>query len=184
MNRIEVPLQLPSSARGYISVGDMAILFAQGASKQQWEGSVHRIAPEDNALTRAMSVYIEVQQSPNDTLLLPPGKFVQGTVISSMISNRYIVPRRALVGDRLLIIENDIVTSRHVKVDFHVQGDFPTLNVVAEQWAVLSEPLPNGSLIVVNAARSLPDGLRVEPISLAGDSKSATALLYRPGDRK
>lgn len=184
VNRIEVPLQLPSSARGSISVGDKAILFAQGASKQQWEGSVHRIAPEDNPLTRAMSVYIEVQQSPNDTLLLPPGKFVQGTVISSKISNRYIVPRRALIGDRLLIIEDDIVTSRHVKVDFHVQGDFPTLNVVAEQWAVLSEPLPNGSLIVVNAARSLPDGLRVEPISLAGDGKSATALLNQRGDRK
>lgn len=88
------------------------------------------------------------------------------------------------MGDRLLIIEDDIVTSRHVKVDFHVQGEFPSLNVVAEQWAVLSDPLPNGSQIVVNAARSLPDGLRVEPISLADDSESATALLTRPGDRK
>lgn len=74
VNRIEVPLQLPSSARGSIAVGDKAILFSQGATTQQWEGSVHRIAPEDNALTRAMSVYIEVQQSPGDIQLLAPGK--------------------------------------------------------------------------------------------------------------
>ncbi len=184
INRIEVPLQLPSSARGSVSVGDKAILYAQGASNTQWEGPVHRIAPEDNAMTRAMSVYIEITQSPGDKYLLPPGKFVQGTVLSGKISNRYVVPRRSLVGDRLLIIEDDIVTSRHVKVDFHVQGEFPTLNVVAEQWAVLSQPLPNGSLIVVNAARSLPDGLRVDPISHANDGKSATALLDRSGARK
>lgn len=184
VNRIEVPLQLPSNARGSVSVGDTAILFSNGASAQRWQGSVHRIAPEDNALTRAMSVYIEVQQNPGDTHLLPPGKFVQGTILSGKISNRYIVPRRALVGDRLLIIEGDIVTSRHVKVDFHVQGEFPTLNVVAEQWAVLSQPLPDGSLIVVNAARSLPDGLRVEPILIADNGKSATALLDRSGAPK
>lgn len=184
VNRIEVPLQLPSSARGSISVGDKAIVFSQGASSQKWEGSIHRIAPEDNALTRAMSVYIEIKLSNSDTQLLPPGKFVQGTVFSGKISNRFIVPRRALVGDRLLIIDNDIVTSRYVKVDFHVQGDFPALNAVAEQWAVLSDPLPEGSLIVVNATRSLPDGLRVEPINTADNNKSTTALLDQTGDQK
>ena len=116
--------------------------------------------------------------------MLPPGKFLLGIVLSGKIYSRYIVPRRALVGGRLLIIDNDIVTSRYVKVDFHVQGDFPALNAVAEQWAVLSEPLPDGSLIVVNAARSLPVGLRVEPILIVNNNKSARVFLNERGDRK
>ena len=35
----------------------------------------------------------------------------------------------------------------------------------AEQWAVLADDLGNGAQVVVNAARSLAEGLRVEPIN-------------------
>ena len=47
-----------------------------------------------------------------------------------------------------------------------MQGEFQKLGVTAEQWAVLAEPLPTGSMVVVNAARSLPEGLRVDPVPL------------------
>ena len=122
-----------------------------------------------------MAVYVEVEQDPHDRALLPPGKFVQGTVVAEHTQLRYVVPRRALVGDRLLTIEDNIVRSLEVRVDFHVQGEFPELGVIAEQWAVLAEPLPDGMLIVVNAARSLPDGIEIEPISLNGQDESAIA---------
>jgi hypothetical protein len=66
-------------------------------------------------------------------------------------------------------------------VDFHVQGAFEELGVVAEQWAVLVEPLDEGSNVVVNAARSLSEGLRVQPVSLNGDALSEGPRSYAPG---
>jgi hypothetical protein len=63
-------------------------------------------------------------------------------------------------------------------VDFHVQGQFEQLGVIAEQWAVLAEPLSEGSNVVVNAARSLSEGLKVEPVALNG---SAEFLSEAPG---
>ena len=177
LRRIEVPLQLPSSARPSLALGDQVILIARSESQQQWQGQVRRIAPEDDSSTRTMAVYVEVEQDPHDRALLPPGKFVQGTVVADHAQRRYIVPRRALVGDRLLTIEDNIVRSIEVRVDFHVQGEFPELGVVAEQWAVLAEPLPDGTLIVVNAARSLPDGIEIEPISLKRQDTTAVAHL-------
>lgn len=177
LRRIEVPLQLPSSARPSLALGDQVLLIARSESQQQWLGQVRRIAPEDDSSTRTMAVYVEVEQDPHDRALLPPGKFVQGTVVAEHTQLRYVVPRRALVGDRLLTIENNIVRSIEVRVDFHVQGEFPELGVVAEQWAVLAEPLPDGTLIVVNAARSLPDGIEIEPVSL--NQQDETALAQR-----
>lgn len=177
LRRIEVPLQLPSSARPSLALGDQVLLIARSESQQQWQGQVRRIAPEDDSSTRTMAVYVEVEQDPHDRALLPPGKFVQGTVVAEHTQLRYVVPRRALVGDRLLTIENNIVRSIEVRVDFHVQGEFPELGVVAEQWAVLAEPLPDGTLIVVNAARSLPDGIEIEPVSL--NQQNETALAQR-----
>ena len=177
LRRIEVPLQLPSSARPNLAIGDQVLISARSASSQHWQGEVRRIAPEDDSSTRTMTVYVEVEQDPHDPALLPPGKFVQGTVIAGRVELRYIVPRRALVGDRLLTIEDNVVRSIEVRVDFHVQGEFPQLGVVAEQWAVLAEPLPDGTLVVVNAARSLPDGIEVEPVPLGGPRVRATAQL-------
>jgi RND family efflux transporter MFP subunit len=166
---VEVPLRLPASARSAVRIADEVILGSQDPADQTWLGEVTRISPADDASTRTMAVYVELEQDPDDPGRLAPGRFVQGTVVSRQAELRYVVPRRSLLGDRLLVIEGGVVRSRSVHVDFHVQGQFEQLGVVAEQWAVLAEPLREGSQVVVNAARSLSEGLRVEPISLNGD---------------
>ena len=167
---MEIPLRLPAGARPAVAVGDHVTLAAQGTSRQAWTGQVRRISPVDDLSTRTMTVYVELEQDPNEPGWLAPGRFVQGTVVSQIAELRYVVPRRSLLGDRLLVVEDGAVRSRTVHVDFHVQGDFAELGVVAEQWAVLVDPLTKGSKVVVNAARTLHDGVRVEPISLNGES--------------
>ena len=175
---MEVPLRLPASARPAVSVGDEVLLGSDDPAGQSWVGEVTRISPGDDASTRTMAVYVELQQDPDDPGRLAPGRFVRGTVISRHAELRYVVPRRSLLGDRLLVIEDGVVRSRSVHVDFHVQGQFEQLGVIAEQWAVLAEPLAEGSNVVVNAARSLSEGLKVEPIALNG---SAAYLSGAPG---
>ncbi|MCZ6735999.1 MAG: efflux RND transporter periplasmic adaptor subunit [Planctomycetota bacterium] len=175
LQRIEVALRLPGGTRAAIAVGDEVILTSRNATTQSWPGQVARIGPQDDETTRTMAVYVEVEQDPHDRGLLAPGLFVQGTVVSSEVELRSVVPRRSLLGDRLLLIEDNVVRSYPVQVVFHVQGDFPQIGVAAEQWAVLAEPLPAGALVVVNAARSLPEGLEVEAIPLNGPPQRARA---------
>ncbi len=174
VSRLDVPLRLPASARPTIAVGDDAVLEAQGATVQTWHGHVRRIGPADDQNTRTMTVYVEIEQDPRLPGWLAPGRFVQGTVISQHAELRTVVPRRSLLGDRLLVVEDGRVRSRTVNVDFHIQGDFGELGVSAEQWAVLAAPLAEGARVVVNATRTLPDGLRVEPVPVNGAMGAAS----------
>lgn len=166
--RLDVPLRLPAGARPTVAVGDEAVLEARGATAQAWHGHVRRIGPADDEGTRTMTVYVEIEQDPAAPGWLAPGRFVQGSVISQHAELRTVVPRRSLLGDRLLVVEDGRVRSRTVNVDFHVQGVFGELGVAAEQWAVLASPLAQGAKVVVNATRTLPDGLRVEPVPAHG----------------
>ncbi|MHC4083067.1 MAG: efflux RND transporter periplasmic adaptor subunit [Planctomycetota bacterium] len=175
---VEVPLRLPSSARAEVAVGDEVMLSSDDPAGQSWVGEVTRISPADDASTRTLAVYVELEQDPDDPGRLAPGRFVMGTVVSQLAELRFVVPRRSLLGDRLLVIEDGVVRSQSVSVDFHIQGQFEELGVIAEQWAVLAEPLIDGSKVVVNAARSLSEGLKVEPIALNG---SAEFLSEGPG---
>ncbi len=174
VSRLDVPLRLPASARPTIAVGDDAVLEAQGATVQTWYGHVRRIGPADDQNTRTMTVYVEIEQDPRLPGWLAPGRFVEGTVISQHAELRTVVPRRSLLGDRLLVVEDGRVRSRTVNVDFHIQGDFGELGVAAEQWAVLAAPLAEGARVVVNATRTLPDGLRVEPVPVNGAMGAAS----------
>ncbi len=168
VSRLDVPLRLPASARSSVRVGDDAVLEAHGATVQTWYGQVRRIGPADDQNTRTMTVYVEIEQDPRMPGWLAPGRFVEATVISQHAELRSVVPRRSLLGDRLLVVEDGRVRSRTVNVDFHIQGDFGELGVAAEQWAVLAAPLAEGARVVVNATRTLADGLRVEPVPVNG----------------
>ncbi len=162
---MEVPLRLPSSARAGVELGDEVILHALGPTNQHWYGEVRRISPLDDQNTRTMTVFVEIEQDPEAPGWLAPGRFVGGRVISQRTEMRSVVPRRSILGDRVLLVEDGTVVSRPVTVDFHIQADFSELGVDAEQWAVLADTLNDGTQVVVNAARSLNAGSRVEPIS-------------------
>ncbi len=178
LDRMEVPLRLPSAARAGVRIGDEVILTAHNAASDPWHGDVRHISPMDDQNTRTMTVYVQIDQDPHDThapARLAPGRFVSGTVLSKRSEMRFIVPRRSLLGDRLLVVRDGTVRSRVVNGDFHVQGDFEQLGVSAEQWSVLAGSLDNGSAVIVNATRSLSDGLLVEPVSLRDDLPDARA---------
>lgn len=159
--RIEVPLLLPAAARPHVSVDDEVRLFE---GEMNWSARVARISPVDDETTRTMSVFAEVNQERANGYLLPPGRFVRGVVRSSNTETRWVVPRRALSGDRVLLIDNGRVRSRNVQVDFNMQADFPSLGLSDQQWVVLKHPLPEKSLVVIDGARALAEGAEVVPI--------------------
>lgn len=168
LRRVEVALRLPASARATVSEGDQALLEAAGSIPRAWSARVGRIGPEDDESTRTMVVYVDLEQDPRARDVLVPGRFVQATVVSAAAELRTVVPRRSLLGDRLLLVEEGLVRSRPVRVEYHVRGVFPELGVTAEQWAVLAERLPEEALVVVNASRTLVEGAEVEVVPAAG----------------
>jgi len=86
--------------------------------------------------------------------------------------DRWVVPRRAVRDDRLLIVRDAMVHSVSVTVDFTMRGTLPKLGLPDRSWAVLETPLREGDLVIVDPSRTLRDGMEVRAID-AGDSLSA-----------
>jgi len=164
LKRIEVPLQLPASVRSVVAHGDKVILRDTGTVEHQWVARVARISPVNDEQTRTMRIYVELRQSAEDENLLAPGQYVEGTVTANRQVDRFVVPRRAVLADRLLIIEDGRAVSRAVTVDFSFQQSMPQLGLNDDQWMALSTPLKPGELVVVNPTRDVSDGQRVEAI--------------------
>ncbi|MDY7109546.1 MAG: HlyD family efflux transporter periplasmic adaptor subunit [Planctomycetota bacterium] len=180
-SRIEVPLRLPAGARTGIAVGDDVLLHATGGGDRTWSARVARIAPEDDEATRTAAVYVELEQDAHDPRALAPGQFLRGTVSSSQPQRRWIVPRRALMGDRLLLVNDGRIVSRAIEIDFQIEKKLPQLGLPDDQWVVLREPLEEGELIVANASRGLPDGVAVTAVP-AGSTGEAAARRPETGE--
>jgi RND family efflux transporter MFP subunit len=173
LNRIEVPLLLPSSARPMISVGDAVALSSEsGNPPLTWPAQVSRIAPDDDPATRTLRVFVEVMQDPSKPGVLAPGMFVQGVVTTglrhgdggSVADMRSVVPRRAIAGQRIMLIESGRIRTLPIEVDFHLHGRHPEFGVPDGQWAVLRDNLPEGALVVVDGSRALAEGSPAEAI--------------------
>jgi hypothetical protein len=159
-----------------VRTGDDVAVRATRRRDEAILAAVSRIAPEDDETTRTMTVYVEIEQDPRPGEgRLAPGQFVRGLVSSSEGEIRYVVPRRAVKNDRVLLVENDTMVSGLVEADFEVEATFPALGLPDEQWVVLADPLPDGALVVVNAARALPEGVRVTPVPVSAPPAAASA---------
>ena len=164
VSRIEVPLRLPASARSSLRLGDEVVLRSAGSGNETWRASVARIAPEDDQATRTMAVYAEVMQEPDQPGGLAPGQFLRGLISSSTNNLRWVIPRRALAGERIYLIENGRVVSRVVKIDFQIERTYPELGLADVQWVVLREPLQEGEQVVVNGSRSMSEGMAAQAV--------------------
>ena len=164
LHRVEVPLLLPASARPLVSVGDAVTLRGNNAEIRLWDANVTRISPEDDAATRTMQVFVEVQQDPAQGPILAPGQFVQGVVTSSDLQDRWLVPRRAIDHERVMLIEDGRVKSVQVEGDFTIEAEVPALGLPDLQWVVLDESLPSNALVVVDSSRTLAEGTPVTPV--------------------
>jgi len=168
LRRIEVPLRLPAGARGHVAVGDDVTLFddraASGRASRQWPATVVRVAPEDDAATRTMTVFAELDQDPASPHALAPGRFVQGVVVGAQPLRRMLVPRRAVRSDRLFAVNGDRIVRREIVPDFAVEGAFPGLGLPDTAWVALREALPEGDLVVLDGSRALEPGVRAQAV--------------------
>lgn len=173
LNRIEVPLRLAAGARHDVGIGAEVWLQTTGGEPREWIGRISRVAPEDDASSRSMIAYVDLEQDPSGPDFLSPGAFVHGRVTAYTARDRWIVPRRAVQSDRLRVVRDGRVESRRIESAFQIRARFPELGLSDEQWTVLEKPLERDALVVVSGTRSLSDGLVVEPVIARLETTSA-----------
>lgn len=175
LTRIEIPVRLPVSAGSSIVVGDRVELRTDSALDAEWEGNVIGIAPEADAATRSMTVFVEVRQDITDALrerravnteggrLLLPGQFVIARVVTADRKARFVVPRTAVQRDRVMVVtEGPEARARSVpvRVLFHIASEMAELDPVESQWAILddTDKLREGDLVITSNLDEVAEG--------------------------
>lgn len=163
---IEIPILLPALARAIVHVGDSVRVHADRANAVWVDALVTRIAPEDDAATRTMTIYAEAAGSEQ----LVSGAFVEAEVAAASKEMRTLVPRRAINSGRITMIEDGIARNREVEVEFAVSGVLaPPLP--DSEWVVLKSALAPRTMIVLDASRRVSEGTPIEAV----DAKLASA---------
>ncbi|MAD78936.1 MAG: hypothetical protein CMJ51_06145 [Planctomycetaceae bacterium] len=166
---IELPLRIPASARGRVGTGDR-VMINRTVGDRPIEAVVDRLSPEDDAGSRTMTVFVEIDSRDGAVV---PGLFVRGEVVESDSTPRSIVPRRSVVNQRVMLVEDGKIGFERVRTSFPLSGQRPSTGLEDEQWLVLESTLPEGARVVVDGARDLEEGMAVEPRSPEGLDESA-----------
>ncbi len=160
---VEVPVRLPSSARGTVKLGDRVELKAVPNTTRTWESSVSRIEPEDDPLERTMTVYVDLKEPAAGAVVLAPGEFAEAVVESRESIERSAVPRRSVRAERVMELVDGKVVARAVVVSHPFRGSIANSGIADIEWLVLDEPLPDGIVLAIDGGRRIAPGTRVEP---------------------
>ena len=181
LSRIEVPVQLPVAARPDVILGGKVELRPTNDTTHCWDATIVRLSPADDATTRTMTLYAEIDQkqlatefgTANAANLLIPGQFLSATTWSASNAPRWIVPRRSIRAGLVLVVSDGVITSKPVTIDYLNEGVVPGSGVPDDQWAVLldaDQPLKEGDLVVLNASVALRDGDKISPVTTPPDA--------------
>lgn len=172
---IEVPVRVPLSAARWLGPGDDALLTASGAGGRCWDGAVVRVAPEADAATRTVTLFVEVGQGVDDRLgetvdlkeLLLPGQFLMGDVSSREVEERVVVPRGAVLRDRVMVVDGEgRAEARVVEVLFNIDASFSAVHPHERQWSVLSSGVEPGDRVIISNLDEVSHGLGVTPVDV------------------
>ncbi|MEM0914445.1 MAG: HlyD family efflux transporter periplasmic adaptor subunit [Planctomycetota bacterium] len=195
LSSMEVGLALPAAARGSVVVGDRAELTSV-SDGQAWVGEVGRVSPRDDAETRTVTVYVDVDQPGADAAfgtrdgagLLLPGVFVSGWATGEEQANCWVVPRRSVREGRLMVVDSvdgqGVGLARSVPVDVaftvssaSVPGMASSTGLADAEWVVVESvdgSLAQGVPVLVTPPTDLRDGSAVRPMSPT-EANAATA---------
>ena len=162
---IEVPLSLPASARGDVAVGNDVMLATTGSRKRTWPARVARVSPEDDPSSRTMRIYAEVTQPMVGEGHLAPGAFLEAEVTADQGQEGWIVPRRSVRKDRILLVRDGSIISIPISIRYPIRGEFEEFDIPDRDWVVLDKPLSPGEQVVLSPSRTLSDGMPVTPVA-------------------
>jgi RND family efflux transporter MFP subunit len=170
-------LDLPVDYRGAAAQepGPEVVLYADFAGQRHsWIGRIVRVEGEIDRASRMVHVVAQVEDpygkhGGDDPLPLAVGMFVEAEIMGSLAAEAITVPRTALRGDRVLVVDGeDRLRFRDVDVLRVERG-----------YAVIVGGLNAGDRVCVSTLEAVSDGMKVRPASApagaAGAEGTATA---------
>ncbi len=137
-------------------------------SGDRWEGRVVRIAPEADAGTRTIDVFVEVDNSGNPTPLLP-GMFVQARIEGPLLENETVIPREAILSSsdiaKVFVAKGGQASPVEIDVSHRLEGmAFVASGLKPGQQVILTnlDVLREGSKVDLQTTRNLSEELANE----------------------
>ncbi|MEM1355321.1 MAG: HlyD family efflux transporter periplasmic adaptor subunit [Planctomycetota bacterium] len=168
---VEVPIQLPASARVGLGVGDPATVFSRSHPPDcQWSATITRVGAF-NAPQRTFTVYALIDQTgvsleafaggASDQQVLVPGMFVTSRLATTDAQPRWVVPARSVQEGRVRLVKGSHIETIPVTTAFDYEGKLAGTGLPDDQWLVLNESFEDSDLIVLSASLSILDGQEV-----------------------
>jgi len=121
-----------------VAAGQRATVRFTGYGAETFEATVAAVLPTADPATRRYTVRLDVKISPEK---LMPGLSGEAEVILGEHAGALLVPRRALLGDTLLVVKDGVVEPRRVKRGYASLTEAEIAEGVAEGDLVITDEL-------------------------------------------
>ena len=128
-----------------------------------WRLPLTRIAPMADQQSRTFTVFIDVDNAEQERPLVP-GYFLSARVTGPVIPDALVIPRGAIIDNRIYVANGDTAELRSIQIDTLV-GD----------RAVVSGEISAGDRVILTNLDRLHDGCKVRTTSNDGPGESAVA---------
>ncbi|MCH2161958.1 MAG: efflux RND transporter periplasmic adaptor subunit [Phycisphaerales bacterium] len=170
LDRMEVMLKIAASARGKVEIGDQ-VLLSRPNGAGAWSAQIDRLSPIDDPATRTMTAYAEIEAGRTG---LAPGLFVRGEILLSEEQPRTILPRRAIRNQRVMVILDGRVHYQPIEVAYGFNETRSETGLPDQEWVVLEDQLPEGTLVLVEGSRTISQGAMVDPVPAKASRQAGT----------
>ncbi len=148
-SRVEVPIQLRAAVYERVQTGAACRLDSETAAGATWRGTVVRVAPFVDPLTRTFTAYVLVDNTGQNQRLLP-GTFVRAEVEGPTLHDRLLIPRGAIRNGYVFVAEGDVARRRKVQIEHHILDR-----------ALVSGDLRAGDRLILSHLNDLSDRARI-----------------------
>lgn len=144
LSRVEVEATVPADDVARLKPGQVVRLRVEGFGERDFEGRIARINPVARAGTRAIPVYVSLDNADG---ALRGGMFAAGDAVVAEAGNAFALPPAALrhdeQGDFVLVVAGDRIERRKVeRRGLWSRGDLVQVDGLQEGDVVVTAPLP------------------------------------------
>jgi len=169
LSKVEAPIALPGGRYDDVNVGSHVTLRSAQDRRELWTGTVARKAPRISESDRTFFVYVEIE---GDAISNPvaAGMYVVADVDGKTHEGVIPVPREALVGEDLFIVESRVVDGKDD--GFVARRVRPEIVRMLSGVALVRAGLEDGARYVLTNLESIADG---SVIRIAEDEEAREA---------
>ena len=121
-----------------IRLGQPASVRLLGYGREQFNAKVSKILPAADAQTRRYTVHLDVEIEHSR---LVPGLTGEVSIITAERENTVIIPRRALIGDKVMVVVDGIVDVRSVEKGYESLNEVEILTGIESGELVITEEM-------------------------------------------